>query len=185
MRRLTLLLALLCAVTLATDSAAQEEGRKAGSWGFEGGIGATPSLLRFRSPVSAWVFGLNAQYNRIETKTPGLAPGGGTNANTLDNSFIELRVGLRGYGPLANRVQRYWTVSGIAGYESSSTFGDGPRLGGAGELGAAYFFTPHVSLGGSGELNALYTATDEGDIASRNSWLIRFAGFRLVGAIYF
>lgn len=58
----------------------------------------------------------------------------------------------------------------------------------AGDVGAAYFFTPHVSLGASGELSARYSAThrDFGVLGQQDvkNYNVVFA-LNLLGAVYF
>jgi hypothetical protein len=148
MRRLSFGLAFFGSIMLCASAGAQKEGRRLGSWAFEGGISAAPILLHFRSPSSARAFGLTAQYTRSESERSLV--GGGTTADTDENTVVDLRVGLREYRSVTRRVERFWTVSGTVGLEQNSLSGSGPRLGASGDMGAAYFFTPRVSLGGIG-----------------------------------
>jgi hypothetical protein len=160
---------------------AQTDGPTAGTWGIEGSTGSA-SLLRFRSAASAWLIGANGFLNRLEV--PAFDPVSGqtiTRTETLANA--QLRLGIRHYGDVHDHVRRFSTLSGVLGYEHASSGNDGWTVGAGAELGAAYFFTPHVSMGGSGELNASYAAVSSSGLENR--FALSFAGFRLLGAVYF
>lgn len=135
-----------------------------GTWGAEASVGAgeSGSLMRFFSPQWAVLAGLRV--TSLENQL-----GGQSDRTTLTS----LRVGARRYARTGLGVRP------IVGF--GLTLSDGPGsfrgVGGYGELGAVYFFNPHVSLGGSGDVSL--TARDGGG----TSFSLGFA--RLTGAVYF
>jgi hypothetical protein len=174
----TFVIAATC-LTVAASAAAQEAGPAAGTWGVEGTLGSA-SLLRFQSTESAWLAGLFASYlHRSTAESDG--PTGPIVTDAEDRFSAQLRMGFRRYGPRAGGARSFWTLSGLVGY-SSSSFQHGWAYGTAGELGAAYFFSSHVSLGGSGEVTVV--RDDSRGIFGR-SLTVNFGGFRLLGAVYF
>ncbi len=125
----------------------------AGTWGAEGFVGTSgsgASILRFRSPNVAFLFGADISYSHLGDSEGTIPLLSGTNAN------VGARFGVRNYrGSGADRLR---PVVG-AGLRTSYAEAVNSKVwsGGAyGELGAMYFLTPHISLGGTGELQASY-----------------------------
>ena len=175
---------ILIAVLGGSPAFAQDTRPVAGTWGVEAGTFSQASLLRFRSERTAWVLGAFASFRHEteETQEPLIAP----TSTTEDRVAVSLRLGLRRYRDSGERIRPFTTLSAVVGYDSY-TFGDGIQAGGAGELGAAYFFSPHVSLGGSGELTAMYHrfSRDGAFPSDRRGFSLNFSGVRLLGAVYF
>ena len=161
----------LAVVLSAQAAVAQTEMPAAGTWGFEGSLG-TASLLKFRSPSSAWVLGFDGIYARQNSD----------NAAISDENVasVNLRAGLRHYGKGQGNVRPFTTLSAAVGF-SSGGGDDIWSVGPAAELGAAYFFSPHVSLGGSGQVAAVYSSRD----GAFSTFFVGVSGFRLLGAVYF
>jgi hypothetical protein len=167
----------------AFDLQAQDDGPKAGTWAVEGGSASGASLLKFRTPSSAWVLSAYGFFTRQQSQE--FDPVSGDIVEVTENIVsAQLRVGLRGYSQARDRVRSFTTFSGIIGRSDFGSSTGGWLLGGAGEMGAAYFFSNRVSMGGSGELTAMYQGrSDDSPIGSGLS--INFTGVRLLGTIYF
>lgn len=178
MRRSVMAL-LVLAASAPVALAQADTGPKAGTWGAEAAFGPNASLLKFRSPTSAWVLNVLAFYT--QQNTDGL--------RSSDRTFIntELRLGRRTYARPEERTRPYHTVSAIVGYNDSGSFQRGWVFGGAVEMGAAYFVTPYASLGAAGDLSATYSAFKEdfGTPEKVRIISVRFSGFRLMGGVYF
>ena len=174
------LLGFLPFIVAIKPAAAQSEGPSTGTWGIEGSTGSA-SLLRFRSTSSAWVLGGNASLQRVDV--PEFDPATGQSTTTETFGTAQVRLGIRRYGTPREGVRHFSTISGLLGYNHSSSSSDGWILGASADLGAAYFFSPHVSLGGAGELNASYGTGSSGGFGDR--FAVSFAGIRLLGAVYF
>jgi hypothetical protein len=174
MRFKVILTQALVVACVSRAASAQTEGPVAGTWAVEGGPFGGGGLMHFRSPTSATMIGVSAYFTRMDD--------GSGSALTFVSS--QLRLGLRSYGESRNNVRRFSTLSGILGFERDDNPGENTWLvGAAWEIGAAYFFTPHVSMGGSGDLNATYGfggGAGGGDRAG-----ISISGFRLLGTVYF
>jgi len=172
MRRLAIVLVL--ALLSAAPAVAQSDlGPKAGTWGGETSFGSSGSLLRFRSPTSAWLIGLSTSLAVI-TSSGSATPDEHTfNANA--------RFGIRYYGDATQRARPLMTLSALVAYQDfgSTVLG----LGGAAEVGGVYFFSPHLSLGVAGNLNVQQIRQRFG---SRDKiLLVQFSGFQVLGAVYF
>jgi hypothetical protein len=127
-------------------------GPRAGSWGAEvTAVGSpTASLLYFSSPRAAWLLGLTFDLAREKTDN-------GVIAESHNVGSVNARIGRRWWrGDAAARL-RPLTGVGISGGISNASRGGFWSAGGYGELGATYFFSPHISLGASGELAAAYS----------------------------
>jgi hypothetical protein len=148
----------------------------------EAGTNVSASLLRFQSSGAALLLGIATNYaHQQRTST---VPAGNESSNQYR---IDLRVGARKYASTDARVRPFVTVSGLGG--TSQTFGREWHAGADLEIGAAYFFSPHVSLGGSGSLSALYSHAHadfaSGDIETTKTFSMSGGYFRLLGAVYF
>ncbi len=174
----------LFASTLESQEPAASPGPRAGTWGAEAtvgdGIGAT--LLRFRSPTSAWTLGFAGHLGFFDEDRPGIEESGSTYS-------VSLRAGLRRYrAPAASRGVRPIAGAGVLGGIGQGTFDRTWSAGLFGELGAAYFFSPHASLGATGGLELRYLeqtyGTGVGEARRRQTTLS--AGLvRVLGAVYF
>jgi hypothetical protein len=184
MRRATVILAVTFASLIRVSPAIAQEniGPKAGTWAAEGTTN-TASLLRFRSPTSAWILSASILYLHEEDEISGPTP-----SSTTDDAFsVQMSVGLRTYRRPEERIRPFTTLRAIAGYRND--FARGWSVGGAGDVGAAYFFSSHVSLGVSGALNVIYEQLERdagfGNTLRDKTLVARFDGFRLLGAVYF
>lgn len=181
--RPALLAVALVAVFPLTVAAQQEQGPTRGTWGVEGSSRLGGSLLRFRSPASAWVMQVGGGYMHVSQDGPTafLSP-------PADNQVdATLRFGLRRYRRTQDQARPFTTLSIVGGYEDVFRMRTW-TAGVSGDVGAAYFFTPHVSLGGAGELEVDHSwrTTESGSGPVRQRILIAsFNGFRLIGSVYF
>lgn len=173
MRRVLVSFVLLagCALPVLAQT---DTGPKAGSWGAEAASGSSASLLRFRSPSSAWVLGFNAflvSEDADADATSGRA---------------DLRLGVRKYRRVEERVRPYTTLSALVGYDD---FGENDwRFGAAVDMGAAYFFSSHASLGAAADLSVTYRKFNRDLFSGPTSItqiVARLNGVNLIGAVYF
>jgi hypothetical protein len=158
--RSVLAAAAFIAIALAASSATAQTGSApsttspAGSWGAELGYGSYngASLLYFPSRNRAWLLG--ASFNAISVSQ--VDPYTGTRmTSSTDNGF--LAVGHRWYGGDAALQLRPVIGLGLRGGVGSAQSSRSWQAGGYGELGATYFFTPHLSLGALGEVDVMKT----------------------------
>lgn len=163
---------------------------RAGAWGAElvyGGTSAA-SLLHFSTPTRAWLLGI-AGYAASEHQDVPF-PGGYTTDTRLDGG-VWGRVGARWWG--GDRTSRIRPLTGLG--LTGGIFGSPSRrswnAGVYGELGAGYFFSPHLSLSASGELLAAHSRDRSAsgsptipDPVTRR-WLLRGDLARLGAAVYF
>jgi hypothetical protein len=184
MNRVTRSAAVIVLALIADTANAQTDGPKAGTWAAEASSGPSASLLKFRNDKSAWVFGITALYQQEneEPTPPGVSLG-------QDVTLVQARLGFRRYGLARDRMRPFSTISGIVGYED---FGvqKGWQVGAAAEVGASWFFSPHVSMGAAGDLSLTYGKADRdfgfGTPATKITTITaQFSGFRLLGAVYF
>ena len=183
-RALSPLVVLLVAILKPAAALAQEAGPPAGAWGAEAATTSSASLLRFRTPRSAWLIGVSGGFTMIESQSVNSVTGV-EEEETSEDFFTDLRLGFRDYSDGTGKLRRFSTLSGIIGYNRNA-LGKGWRYGAGGELGAAYFFNPHVSLGASGEVVGTYSALAGSDAGDEHTIItIQFSGFRLLGAVYF
>lgn len=130
-------------------------GPRAGVWAAEVGVGTGVSgtLLRFRSPATAWLLGIEGfvAESREEMTNPF------TGDETVTSTQLDLsgRIGLRRYRTTQSAL-RPFTSAGLAGGLTRFNGSRGWAAGVFAELGATYFFSPHVSLGAVGGLQASY-----------------------------
>jgi hypothetical protein len=130
-------------------------GPRAGRWAAELGVGPDLSgtLLRFRSPATAWLFGVEASFAESRQEVTDPFDGAQTVTSTQVNLFGH--VGLRRYR-VTQSALRPFTSAGFVGGVSRLDGARGWAAGVFAELGASYFFSPHVSLGAAGGLQASY-----------------------------
>jgi hypothetical protein len=164
-------------------------GPRQGAWGVEasygGAVGA--SLLRFSSPRAAWMLGASFAVGR-ET-SDDVNPFGPTTRSTNTLGSVEARVGRRWWTGALNEAMRPFVGLGLGGryttFSNTRTY-EGSLIG---ELGATYFFGPHVSIGGAGEL-AVVRGQDRysnpaGPNLTTDRWYLRGDVARLTAAVYF
>ena len=167
-------------VLCASQTAMAQDGPTAGTWAVEGtNFGA--SLLRFRSSNSAWVLNGSAVMFRQEVQQ--FDPVTGNLVTETETSVSsQVRVGIRRYAPAVERVRTFSTLSAVLGYIDN---GDGGALqfGASGEIGAAYFFSPHVSMGGAASIDATYQNERSGPFG--RSLIVSLGNLRLLGTVYF
>jgi hypothetical protein len=157
------------------------------TWGAELGIGAGQSatLLRFGSPRSALLLGVDAFWVDVSEEFPSL---GGTRRERYRVANITGRLGFRRYRATPAAVRPFTSLGLIAGY-AEDPGGPGWTVGAFGEIGASYFVSPHVSLGAAGSLQATYVSARQdvgaGDDLRRRQFGIRATSVYLLGAVYF
>lgn len=156
------------------SAAAQNEGPSAGTWGAEASVGGVANLLKFRSPSSAWLFGLN-----------GFAAFRNSDNASFDgsNGYLTARVGRRNYRAVNEKVRPFSTIAFTGSIQGGDGFSRSWSIGPALEMGTAYLFSSHVSLGASAELAAQYE--NRGGSLTSNGVSLSFSGLRLLGAVYF
>ena len=164
-------------------------GPRPGTWGAEAsyGSGTGVSLLWFSSPRAAWMLG--ASYTFGEETSDQTAPAGGTIRSTNITGSLNLRVGRRWWSGELNAPMRPFVGFGVGG--GLSRFSNVRSAEGSvnGELGATYFFGPHVSLGAAAEL-AVVRGHDRyissfGPEQKSDRWYVRGNLARLTAAVYF
>jgi hypothetical protein len=179
----------LAAQVVAVDSTMP----RAGTWGAEAMYGGVPAatLLRFSSPSAAWLIGASFSMSR-ETSDDVIFTSPTASSvvtETRVTSTIDARLGRRWWaGDARSRLQPLRGL-GLAGsyvhYPSMISY----LVGAYGELGATWFFTPHVSLGASGELLAGYgqdrlaVGTSPDQVTTR--WQVRGNLVRVAAGVYF
>lgn len=191
-RRLAIALSLFIAPAIVqAQQASPDSMPHAGTWGAEvflGNAGSGASILRFRSPNVALLFGADFSYTHIGDADGTLTVSSGTSAN------VAARLGLRNYrGSSADRLRPVVGVGLRSSYSEPSSNSHAWSAGAYGELGAMYFLTPHISLGGTGELQASYgkrkqTFTIQSGIqesAKQNTTTVTASLMRVMLAVYF
>jgi hypothetical protein len=180
---------LLASVLLASALESQEAtapGPRARTWGAEASVGdgMGGTLLRFRSPTSAWTLGVSGHLGVFDEDRPGIEESGVT-------YNVSLRTGIRRYRAAAaalSRRTRPIAGVGVLGGVARNDFSRSWSAGLFGEVGAVHFFSPHVSLGASGGLELRYTeqkfATGLGD-ARQSQTTLSVGLVRVLGAVYF
>jgi hypothetical protein len=161
---------------------------RSGSWGAEAVYGGANSanLLRFSSPTAAWLAGLSFNVVRQTDDASGFP--GAVNQSYLLGS-VDARVGRRWWRGGAGEHVRPLSGLGLLGGLSSGSGLQSWSAGGYGELGATYFFSPHVSLGATGEVAAGYSH-ERFSIAApadrtTTRWFVRGNLVRVAAGVYF
>jgi len=170
----------------ASASAQSEIGPKAGTWGGEGCLNyCGVSLLHFRDRNSAWLLGANVYYSQghIDESGTTLPP----SSRSSTGAGADARLGMRFYNTTAERVRPFLGLAATLGYsgvDNSNSY----RYGATSELGASYFFTPHLSLGLSGSLNLTEQIDHDrsgGFITNRRMFFGSIGTAQLLAAVYF
>ena len=136
---------------------------RAGQWGTEFAVGSSFSgagVLRFRSPVRAWLFDAGASLNSSSDE-------GGDADRENDGAQVEVRLGHRWYRSLAPRVNQYFTMGALGSWaRGSQEFGAGNSneatmtgFGVFGAVGANWMVAPHLSLGAAWQAQAMSSRT--------------------------
>jgi hypothetical protein len=170
------------------QSGADDVGPKGGTWGAEATLGGPTgvSLLRLTSPQAAWLLGASFSAGR---ETSDQFNGFTRTRETRMLGSVELRVGRRWWsGEARERLKPHaglGLIGRYASYPSARSWAVGPY----GELGATYFFGPHLSLGTSGEL-AITRSRDTysgglGTDLKTDRWYINGNLVRFNAAVYF
>jgi hypothetical protein len=165
-------------------------GPRQGTWGVEASYGplSGASLLRFSSPRAAWMLGAYFAIGQ-ETSDEPLDFIGNTTRRTHTLGALEVRVGRRWWSGALNEAMRPFVGLGLGGRYASYSNSRSTEGSVNGELGATYFFGPHVSLGGSGEL-AVIRGQDRyvnatGPTMTNDRWYVRGNVARLNATVYF
>lgn len=181
MRRSLFIVPLLSlTATLVAPLPAQEAGPPSGTWGAEATPSGAVSVLRFRSPTSAWLMGFSVNYlNRDEEDA----------TRDQRSTSAEFRLGIRSYRNPQERVRPFTSIAGTIGY-LDNVFDEGTlTFGGAADFGVAYFFSRHASLGTALDLSASYSKSERPDFVTGEpldvTTIIARAGLRFLGAVYF
>jgi hypothetical protein len=165
-------------------------GPRQGTWGVEATYGPSvgASVLRFSSPRSAWILGVSFSVGQ-ETADVPLDFLGNTTPKTITVGTVGVRAGHRWWRGELNQALRPFVGLGLGGQYTNA---NGARMNEAsafGELGATYFFSPHVSLGGAGDLAIAREhyryENSTGPAETRDSWYFRGDVARLTAAVYF
>jgi hypothetical protein len=172
--------ALAIVLVHATGVAGQQVDAPApGTWGAETN-GSAASVLRFRSAGSAWILGGSLLYSRNEAELSSGAP--------VRSSFSRatVRVGVRRYRNSEARLRPFHSVTALLTTISGNTtgFGGGAEL----EIGAAHFFSRHLSLGASGFVSAQYEErrdSQAGTSLKQRIWLAQLGMFRMLATVFF
>jgi hypothetical protein len=195
--RSVLAIALLAAAVSGLPAHAQSGGDeiapRAGSWGAEVVLGTYPgaTLLRFSSPTSAWLVGATFNVFRQTTDESATVFPGTTTRTTRVAANVDARVGRRWWKGDDTRTKlRPFSGLGLLGGYGHQPSQRSWSAGAYGEVGATYFFTPHLSLGASGELAMSYAQHrfDYGDIVPRRVdelWNVRGNLVRAGASVYF
>jgi hypothetical protein len=175
------------------DLPAQESPFHQGQWAaqFTGGLTlASLGVIKFRSATSALVMDLRvAGVHREEFLND-------TVARVVSQLGLDMRLGRRGYRPVAEQVVVLHSVGVLAGLShsvSTSPFGgsfrsNGWQLGPFVDLGAVYLVSPHLGLGATGTATLTYTRTSSKDPAATTSstWQLGGGtGISFAATIYF
>jgi hypothetical protein len=160
---------------------------RAGSWGAEAvlGTGIGANVLRFSTPTAAWLAGLS--FN-VAHETDDIFGFPGSFDQSGWQGFADARLGRRWWkGERGERI-RPLTGLGVLGGVSSNPSTRSWNAGAYGELGASYFYSPHVSLGATGELAALYMQDrflGAGAERTITRWIVRGTLVRVNASVYF
>jgi hypothetical protein len=182
----------LAAPAVHAQSASANTGPRAGSWGAEATYGefSGASLLRFSSSDAAWVLGLSG-YAERRTVEQQIFNGVGyvTTKESQNVDFVTARLGRRWWGGDARTGFRPLTGVGITGGVGQQPSFRQWNAGTYGELGATYFFSPHVSLGATGGLELTYGQdrfnSGSGSTDHTDRWIVRGNLARVSAGVYF
>lgn len=188
-RRLALLVVAFAAATriLGAQQTPDPVMPRAGSWGAEAvlstGVGA--NVLRFTSPTSAWLAGLSFSLTH-QTDDMSAFPGGTNQSGWV--GFTAARLGRRWWsGDRGERIRPLAGLGVLGGLSSGVGF-QSWNAGGYGELGATYFYSPHVSIGAAGELTAVYSrdrSLGGGPARVTTRWTLGGTLIRVNAGVYF
>ena len=180
MRRMALLL--LALTVLSTKAGAQSTAMPArGSWGGELCFSCGVTLLKFRDTTAAWLLGVNGQFTRIRVEQNGVPV-----TSPDDQLLATLRLGHRWYGKGSTQFRPFYSLAGTIGVDGGNSF-DGLVYGGTGNLGGAWFFTPHLSLGTAGVLDVLHREFEDqaGTFTIRQRMWTASLSINLMASVFF
>lgn len=175
---------------------------RGGTWGAEAwALQSAGAILRFSSPRSAWLLGLNANVTHADYPDDG---NGVPSFPDSRNSSGTVQLGHRWYSASRDDAGHLHMTYGLGalGTYSNARGGDNKTkswvAGGYGEFGATWFFTRHLSLGAVGLLQATYAhqrqtstiftgpgGTPTVISATVKSWQANVNVGRLLAAVYF
>ena len=199
-----IVLCTLVAPTISRPIAAQQTDSlfpHRGTWGAEfAPITTGGALLWFMSARSAWVAGLDLSTSHTDLPTLDAV----TITTSSSTSTLRVQLGHRWYRSVAGGNGRHLrpTVGlGVAGtmtrFDIADRFQHAWTAGGYGEVGAAWFFSPHFSLGAVSMLQATkgrqrQTVTTIGPnlqpiqtTQTTNVWSVSANLARVLAAVYF
>lgn len=178
----------LPSTTLAQRAVTDSVLRK-GEWGAEVVLGPSitgASVLRFLSSRTALVVGANASVSHSKHE---IDDGFSFPDQSSTQSNIDGRLGLRRYHSSAREHLHPLVGVGVRSiYTKLAADSHAWTAGGYGELGAIYFFTPHLSLGATGEVSALYSKTTQranNTKATSTSTAVNASLVRVLASVYF
>jgi hypothetical protein len=166
-------------------------GPRQGTWGVEASYGPSmgASALRFSSPRTAWMLGVSFAVGQETADRTVDYFSGATARSTNTVGTVEVRAGHRWWTGDLNQPLRPFVGLGLGSRYSTASSARMYDASVFGELGATYFFGPHVSLGGAGELAIVREHfrfdTAPGPGATSDSWYVRGDVARLTAAVYF
>lgn len=198
-----LLLAAVAPHARAQNAPADSLPARAGTWAFEAGVGTNTSLgasanvgaLRFLGARSALTFNLFGGYSsQTRDSTPQFEGG------TTRSAQLGANVGVRRYSPVRGGLAGFGGVGATGSYWRFSS-GQGQtqtRIGGYGELGAAYLVVRRLTINASTALTVarvggrseslIFTGIDQPPTpvsARLRGWEVGAGGVRLSATLYF
>jgi hypothetical protein len=184
---------LFLANTAHAQAASDSISPRPGSWAAEANYGDSDgaSLLYFSSSHAAWVLRANFNVGSETQDEPQLGFGGTTTTTSTTSTVggVSLQLGGRWWSGEPTARLRPFTGLGVIGQYSAASNSRTSAVGAYGELGATYFFSPHVSLGAAGELDLTSAhnryGSDDSTLLKTSAW--RFSGnlVRFMATVYF
>jgi hypothetical protein len=163
-------------------------GPRAGVWAAElgAGQGLSATLLRFRSPRTAWLLGLDGFF--AQSRQEATDPFTGTSTETVTQVSLVASLGVRRYRPTQTALRPFTSI-GLLGAITRFDGARGWDAGAFGELGASYFFSQHLSLGAAGQLQLSY-GERRGPVApgfaqETRTIMLGVSAVQLLAAVYF
>jgi hypothetical protein len=175
--------------TLDAQTTADSTRPHQGSWAAEAsyGDGSGASLLYFSSPSAAWLISGRFVIGK-ETQDQN-EPFGGVTSITDTRANVLVQLGRRWWSAEPSARLRPFSGLGVIGLYSSQSGSRSSGGGAYGELGATYFFSPHMSLGAAGELDltASNGRFDSGSLTElkMRSWEFTGSLVHLTATVYF
>ena len=174
---------------------------RAGAWAAEAPAFSTGgSLLRFTSPHSAWLLGVDVSTDHQGRSASGLDPGADDK-----RFYLRTQLGHRWYSNVVGTGDGHLRTTyglGLTGsvnrYSTPNQYDHAWNAGGYGEFGATWFFTRHLSLGAMSLLqvtngrdrqvatffNPVNNTTARQTVTSSN-WAVGASLVRVLAGVYF